>query len=72
MSQTSDKKPKVRKAHKNSTLAPGVCRFGRSKMYHKKGIWAKRNIKNPKQVRVYFVIVIFFEVSYYSMGLFTF
>jgi len=46
-----DKKGKVRKVHKNPVLTPGVTRFGRSKMYHKKGLWAKTSIKNPKQVR---------------------
>jgi len=45
----TDKKGKVRKVHKNPILTPGVYRFGRSKMYHKKGIWAKRTVKNPKQ-----------------------
>jgi len=47
----ADKKTKVKSTHKNPTLAPGVHRFGRSTMYHKKGLWAKKNIKNPKQVR---------------------
>jgi len=40
-------KPKT--GHKNPLLIPGVHRFGRSTMYHKKGIWTKRNIKNPKK-----------------------
>ena len=38
------------RAHRNPILAPGVHRFGRSTEYHKKGLWAKRNIKNPKKV----------------------
>lgn len=44
------KNGKAKSGHKNPTLVPGVHRFGRSKMYHKKGIWAKRNIANPKKV----------------------
>jgi len=32
-------------------LTPGVLRFGRSKMYHKKGLWAKRTVKVAKQVK---------------------
>lgn len=45
------KKPKTKTPHKNPTLVPGVHRFGRSKMYHKKGLWAKKSIQNPKQVK---------------------
>jgi len=41
---------KPRHPHKNPVLAPGVHRFGRSKMFHKKGIWAKKNIKTAKKV----------------------
>ncbi|CAG7709898.1 unnamed protein product [Allacma fusca] len=37
--------------HRNPVLVPGVHRFGRSTEYHKKGLWAKRNIKNPKKVQ---------------------
>jgi len=44
------KKGKLKTGHKNPVLVPGVHRFGRSKMYHKKGLWAKKNIKNPKKV----------------------
>jgi len=40
---------KARHGHKNPVLAPGVYRFGRSKMFHKKGIWAKKAIKTPKK-----------------------
>jgi len=50
MAPTSVKKTK-RTTHKNPTLVPGVHRFGRSKMYHKKGLWAKKSIQNPKQVK---------------------
>jgi len=35
--------------HKNPLLIPGVHRFGRSTVYHKRGLWAKRTIKNPKK-----------------------
>lgn len=42
---------KVRKPHRNTVLTPGVLRFGRSKMYHKKGLWAKRTVKVAKQVK---------------------
>jgi len=45
------KKPKTKTPHKNPTLVPGVHRFGRSKMYHKKGLWAKKSIQTPKQVK---------------------
>jgi len=45
--KTAGGKKKVGK--KNPILVPGVHRFGRSKFYHKKGIWAKRNIVNPKK-----------------------
>jgi len=47
----TDKKIKIKTSHKNPTLVPGVHRFGRSKMYHKKGLWAKKSIKNTKQVK---------------------
>jgi large subunit ribosomal protein L6e len=47
---TTRKNGKVKSGHKNPVLIPGVHRFGRSKMYHKSGIWAKRNINNPKKV----------------------
>jgi len=41
---------KVKKGgHRNPVLAPGIHRFGRSTEYHKKGLWAKRNISNPKK-----------------------
>jgi len=46
------KSGKVKSGHKNPILITGVHRFGRSKMYHKKGIWIKRNIKNAKKVAV--------------------
>jgi large subunit ribosomal protein L6e len=42
---------KRRCGKKNPILIPGVHRFGRSKFYHKKGLWAKRNIVNPKKVQ---------------------
>jgi len=41
---------KGRHPRKNPVLAPGVHRFGRSKMFHKKGVWAKRAIKKAKKV----------------------
>jgi len=44
------KNGKPKSGHKNPILIPGIHRFGRSTMYHKKGIWAKRTIKNPKKV----------------------
>jgi len=50
MGKTSEKKIKL-KTHHNPTLVPGVHRFGRSKMYHKKGLWAKKSIQNSKQVK---------------------
>jgi hypothetical protein len=43
---------KAKTGHKNPVLVSGVHRFGRSKMYHKKGIWAKRNVKNVKKVGI--------------------
>jgi len=51
MVATVRKNGKPKSGHKNPTLMPGIHRFGRSTMYHKKGIWAKRNIKNPKKVQ---------------------
>lgn len=45
------KNGKPKSGHKNPILIPGIHRFGRSTMYHKKGIWAKRAIVNPKKVR---------------------
>jgi hypothetical protein len=45
------KNGKVKSGHKNPVLVPGVHRFGRSKMFHKKGIWAKRSIAIPKKVK---------------------
>jgi len=50
MVATVRKNGKPKSGHKNPILVPGIHRFGRSKMYHKKGIWAKRNINNPKKV----------------------
>jgi len=41
-------KPKT--GHRNPVLISGVHRFGRSKMYHKKGIWTKRNVKSAKKI----------------------
>lgn len=46
------KNGKPKSTHKNPILVPGIHRFGRATMYHKKGIWAKRNINNPKKVAV--------------------
>ncbi|XP_021953924.1 60S ribosomal protein L6 [Folsomia candida] len=46
------KNGKPKSGHKNPILIPGIHRFGRSTMYHKKGIWAKRAIVNPKKVAV--------------------
>jgi large subunit ribosomal protein L6e len=43
------KNGKPKSGHKNPVLVPGIHRFGRSTMYHKKGIWAKRTINNPKK-----------------------
>jgi len=48
---TVKKMSKRKCGKKNPSLIPGVHRFGRSKFYHKKGLWAKRNIKNPKKVQ---------------------
>jgi len=44
------KKGKGRHPRSNPVLAPGVHRFGRSKMFHKRGVWAKKSIKKPKKV----------------------
>jgi len=44
--------------HRNPILTPGIHRFGRSAMYHKKGIWTKRNINTPKKPAVKQPVVI--------------
>jgi len=36
-------------SHHNPTLTPGLRRFGRSTMFHKKGLWAKKAIKNKSK-----------------------
>jgi len=54
MAAATRKNGKAKSGHKNPVLLPGVHRFGRSTMYHKKGIWAKRTIKNPKKVSLDF------------------
>jgi len=51
MAPTTAKKTKAKVPHKNPTLVPGVHRFGRSKMYHKRGVWAKKSTQTPKQVK---------------------
>jgi len=43
---------KPRAGHKNPLLLPGVHRFGRSKMYHKKGLFVKRTLKTAKKPAV--------------------
>jgi len=52
MVATTRKNGKPKSGHSNPVLVPGVHRFGRSSEYHKKGVWAKRTIKNPKKVAV--------------------
>jgi len=44
------KKPKT--GHKNPLLVPGIHRFGRSKMYHKKGLYIKRTLKAAPKAAV--------------------
>jgi large subunit ribosomal protein L6e len=41
---------KPRAGHKNPLLVPGVHRFGRSKMYHKRGMNVKRTLKTAQKV----------------------
>ncbi|CAL8129849.1 unnamed protein product [Orchesella dallaii] len=40
---------KPRAGHKNPLLVPGVHRFGRSTMYHKRGMFIKRNLKTVQK-----------------------
>jgi len=40
---------KPRAGHKNPLLLPGIHRFGRSKMYHKRGLFVKRTLKTAKK-----------------------
>ena len=48
---------KKRSTAKNQTLAPGVYRFGRGTMYHKKGLFAKK-AKSAKvvSINIYYII----------------
>jgi len=43
---------KPRAGHKNPLLLPGVHRFGRSAMYHKRGLFVKRTLKTAKKPAV--------------------
>jgi len=43
-------KKEKKTGRKNPLLVPGVHRFGSSKMFHKKGLWAKKSIKTAKKV----------------------
>lgn len=43
-------KPRV--GRKNPILIPGVHRFGRSKMYHKRGMNVKRTLTTAQKVRL--------------------
>lgn len=36
-------------SHRNPILTPGLHRFGRSAMFHKKGLWVKKSIKNKSK-----------------------